>query len=259
MYVPGLLLFFMCQIAVDIILPSTNSTFCKHQDVDSDNVMSTLTRRLLGRKRLCQGQLFVTSQFLMVKDVSLARGKPNIKCIRVPSRHWMQKPDSECAENHIINASEVQVGFLGWTGNILSVRSHSTWQLADCRLFQRSMLASAWILLAEPTAQVGLWKSLAPSEGAAKMTRLLGGSSGFMMCANNWVHYSPMVVFICLHITLLYYHHYANVHECASTDKLILHRTPEGLETDLLPKKKKNGETRGYSEVSRQGRMFLLC
>ena len=34
------------------------------------------------------------------------------------------------------------------------------------------------------------------------------------------------------------------------------HRTPEGLETDLRPK---NGQTRGYSGVGRQGRMFLLC
>ena len=34
-----------------------------------------------------------------------------------------------------------------------------------------------------------------------------------------------------------------------------LHRTPEGLETDLRPK---NGETRGYSGVGRQGRIFLL-
>ena len=31
-----------------------------------------------------------------------------------------------------------------------------------------------------------------------------------------------------------------------------LHRTPEGLKT-------KNGQTRGYSGVGRQGRMFLLC
>ena len=35
-----------------------------------------------------------------------------------------------------------------------------------------------------------------------------------------------------------------------------LHRIPEGFETDLRPK---NGQTRGYSGVSRQGRMFLLC
>ena len=35
-----------------------------------------------------------------------------------------------------------------------------------------------------------------------------------------------------------------------------LHRTPEGLGTDLWPK---NGQTRGYSRVGRQGRMFLLC
>ena len=40
-----------------------------------------------------------------------------------------------------------------------------------------------------------------------------------------------------------------------------LHRTPEGLDTDLRPK---NGQTRGYSGVGLQGRMlqgrmFLLC
>ena len=34
-----------------------------------------------------------------------------------------------------------------------------------------------------------------------------------------------------------------------------LHRTPEGLGTDLRPK---NGHTRGYSGVGKQGRMFLL-
>ena len=33
-----------------------------------------------------------------------------------------------------------------------------------------------------------------------------------------------------------------------------LHRTPEGLGTDLQPK---NGQTRGYSGAGRQGRMFL--
>ena len=35
-----------------------------------------------------------------------------------------------------------------------------------------------------------------------------------------------------------------------------LHRTHEGLETYLRPK---NGQTRGYLGVGRQGRMFLLC
>ena len=34
-----------------------------------------------------------------------------------------------------------------------------------------------------------------------------------------------------------------------------LHRTPEGLRTDLRPK---NDQTRGYSGVGRQGRMFLV-
>ena len=35
-----------------------------------------------------------------------------------------------------------------------------------------------------------------------------------------------------------------------------LHRTPEGLGTDIRPK---NDQTRGYSGVGRQGGMFLLC
>ena len=34
------------------------------------------------------------------------------------------------------------------------------------------------------------------------------------------------------------------------------HRAPEGLGTNLRPK---NGQTRGYSGVSRQGRLFSLC
>ena len=34
-----------------------------------------------------------------------------------------------------------------------------------------------------------------------------------MMCVNNQVHYGLMVVFVCLHITLPYYHHYADVSE----------------------------------------------
>ena len=34
-----------------------------------------------------------------------------------------------------------------------------------------------------------------------------------MMCANNRVHYDPMAVFVCLHITLPHYHHYANLSE----------------------------------------------
>ena len=37
---------------------------------------------------------------------------------------------------------------------------------------------------------------------------------------------------------------------------LSLHRTPEGLETDLRPK---ISQTSGYSRVGRQGRMFLIC
>ena len=35
-----------------------------------------------------------------------------------------------------------------------------------------------------------------------------------------------------------------------------LHRTPEGLGTDLRPK---NGQIRRYLGVSQQGRIFLLC
>ena len=34
-----------------------------------------------------------------------------------------------------------------------------------------------------------------------------------IMCANNRVHYGPMVVFVCLHITLQHYHHYKGVFE----------------------------------------------
>ena len=33
------------------------------------------------------------------------------------------------------------------------------------------------------------------------------------MCANDRVHYDPMVIFVCLQITLLHYHHYADVSE----------------------------------------------
>ena len=34
------------------------------------------------------------------------------------------------------------------------------------------------------------------------------------MCANDRVHYGPMIVFVCLHITLPDYHHNADVSEC---------------------------------------------
>ena len=34
-----------------------------------------------------------------------------------------------------------------------------------------------------------------------------------MMCENNRVHYDPMVVFVCLHITLPHYHHYTDKSE----------------------------------------------
>ena len=32
-----------------------------------------------------------------------------------------------------------------------------------------------------------------------------------MMCANNGAHYDAMVVFVCLHIALPHYHHYADL------------------------------------------------
>ena len=34
-----------------------------------------------------------------------------------------------------------------------------------------------------------------------------------MVCANNQVHYDPMVVFVCLHIALPHYHHNADLSE----------------------------------------------
>ena len=34
-----------------------------------------------------------------------------------------------------------------------------------------------------------------------------------MRCANNWVHYDTMVVFVCLHIILPHYHKYAELSE----------------------------------------------
>ena len=34
-----------------------------------------------------------------------------------------------------------------------------------------------------------------------------------LMCPNNRIHYDPMVVFVCLHITLPHYHHYADISE----------------------------------------------
>ena len=35
-----------------------------------------------------------------------------------------------------------------------------------------------------------------------------------MMCANDRVNYGPMVILICLHITIPHYNHYAYVSEC---------------------------------------------
>ena len=34
-----------------------------------------------------------------------------------------------------------------------------------------------------------------------------------MVCANNRVHYDPVAVLVCLHITLHHYHHYAVLSE----------------------------------------------
>ena len=44
----------------------------------------------------------------------------------------MQKPDSECANNHITHVSEIQMGFLGWIGNILEREKPVMQQLIDC-------------------------------------------------------------------------------------------------------------------------------
>ena len=33
------------------------------------------------------------------------------------------------------------------------------------------------------------------------------------MCANDRIHYGPMVIFVCLHFTLPHYHQYADVYE----------------------------------------------
>ena len=32
-----------------------------------------------------------------------------------------------------------------------------------------------------------------------------------MICANYRIHYDPMVIFVCLHTTIHYYHHYADL------------------------------------------------
>ena len=41
------------------------------------------------------------------------------------------------------------------------------------------------------------------------------------MCANNKVHYDPMVVFLCLHITLPHYHHDADLYESVELLKYV--------------------------------------
>ena len=43
--------------------------------------------------------------------------------------------------------------------------------------------------------------------------RMLLLQGRFMMCGNNRVHYDPIVVFVCFHITVPHYHHYADVSE----------------------------------------------
>ena len=77
---------FVCQIAVEIRMFSTNKTFCKHYDADSDNVMSTVNRGLLGTK-LVSGTTVGDVIIEMAKGVSLAREKPHKKGSRLPSRH----------------------------------------------------------------------------------------------------------------------------------------------------------------------------
>ena len=76
------------QIAVEICMFSTDKTFCKHYDADSDNIMSTVTRQLLGTK-LVSGTTVGDVIIEMAKDVSLAREKPHKKGSRLPSRHLM--------------------------------------------------------------------------------------------------------------------------------------------------------------------------
>ena len=43
-----------------------------------------------------------------------------------------------------------------------------------------------------------------------------------MTCVNDWIHDGPMVVFVSLHITLLHYHHYADVSESIELQKCLL-------------------------------------
>ena len=56
----------------------------------------------------------------------------------------MQKPDSECANNHITQVSEVRMGFLCWIGNILErekpVDAATDWLFHDLRLAAVSVL-----------------------------------------------------------------------------------------------------------------------
>ena len=69
---------FVCHITVEIRMFSTNKTFCNHYDADSDNAMSTVTRRLLGTK-LVSGTTVGDVIIEMAKDVSFAREKPHKK------------------------------------------------------------------------------------------------------------------------------------------------------------------------------------
>ena len=105
----------------------------------------------------------------------------------------MQKPDSECANNHITHVSEVQMGFLSWIGNILErekpVDAATDWLLHGLRL------AAVSVLLAAHTARVGLWNRLAPvchlRWGRCENHKTTSGSSGLVRSACS-LPYSSM-------------------------------------------------------------------
>ena len=134
----------------------------------------------------------------IAKGVSLAREKPHKKGTRLPSRQKMQKPDSECANDHIINVIEVPVGFLGWIGNI-SEREKLV-DGATGTMFKGSRLAAVSVLLAEPTARVGPWNSLAPvchrRLGRCENHKTTSGSGGIVRSScslpyTRWTNYVP--------------------------------------------------------------------
>ena len=107
----------------------------------------------------------------------------------------MQKPDSECANNHITHVSEVQMGFLSWIGNILErekpVDTATDWLLHGLRL------AAVSVLLAAHTARVGLWNRLAPvchlRWGRCENHKTTSGSSGIVQSSCS-LPYSSMVI-----------------------------------------------------------------